>query len=203
MNVWLCLYKPGTKSLISERNNSDCHKSVPIWYLEQMREKNERTAADVLLAHLLTQRFINAQRFLRYARFSTVFKMIVPEWNSWLQIEPAKIHVTEAPHPPVTIQDKRSFRTWCITSLTMTTSLLGYSFQRRRNKIKRKGKKYHETWNSQNRFFQPRSGPFSTDTLKCWVIIRRPASNIARLRLIQSHISVYETQWYGHNTQLC
>lgn len=68
-------------------------------------------------------------------------------------------------------------------------------------KIKRKGKKVPlKRWNSQNRFFQPRSGPFSTDALKCWVIIRQPTSNIARLRLIQSH-SVYETQWYGHNTQ--
>lgn len=69
------------------------------------------------------------------------------------------------------------------------------------NKMKRKGKKVPlKRWNSQNRFFQPRSGLFSTDTLKCWVIVRQPTSHSAWLRLIQSH-SVYETQWYGHNTQ--
>lgn len=82
-------------------------------------------------------------------------------------------------------------------SLTMMTSLRG-STAFNGKKIKRE-KVPLKRWRSQNRFFQPRSGPFSTDTLECWVIIRQPTSNSAWLRLIQSH-SVYETQWYGHNT---
>lgn len=57
-----------------------------------------------------------------------------------------------------------------------------------------------KSWNSRGRFFVPRSGPFSTDALKCWVIVRQPTSNVAWLWLIQSR-SVYETQWYRHNTQ--
>lgn len=89
-------------------------------------------------------------------------------------------------------------------SLTMRTSLHGSTaFNRKKNRIKKgKGEKKVplKRWNSLNRFFQPRSGPFSADTLKCWVINRQPTSNIAWLPLIQSH-SVYETQWYGHNTQ--
>lgn len=94
-------------------------------------------------------------------------------------------------------------------SLTMTTSLHGSTAFNSKKKGKKKGEKkekgkkkktFKKRWNSQNRFFQPRSGPFSTDRLKCWVIIRQPTSNIAWLRLIQSH-SVYETQWYGHSTQ--
>lgn len=95
-------------------------------------------------------------------------------------------------------------RAWYKMSPTMKTSLHGsVAFKTRRKErgeIKNNKKVPLKRWNSLNRFFQPRSSPFSADTLKCWVINRQPTSNIAWLRLIQSH-SVYETQWYGHNTQ--
>lgn len=82
----------------------------------------------------------------------------------------------------------------------LRTSLHGSTAFNRGKKGKGEKKVPLKRWNSLNRFFQPRSGPFSADTLKCWVINRQPTSNTAWLRLIQSH-SVYETQWYGHNTQ--
>lgn len=115
---------------------------------------------------------------------------------------PLRLNVTEKLHQRVKMQDKIYLRTWYNMSLNMIIGLHGSTaFNGKKNKINKKEEKKVplKRWNSQYRFFQPRSGPFSTDTLKCWVIIRLPTSNIAWLRLIQSH-SVYETQWYGHNT---